>query len=570
MTRLITVPLNRPNGHDPVIYRASLAASGFDEWVFTHRNYPAGPWLLLNRQSLRDDTLDQLLIDRWSWSSDGMERTLRELYSRFHLDPSRVGSVRFGNDAGPIRQAITISDLKVYRYRPKTGENIADPRHRIWASDIAYNTHKQGTALYERDAIIGGLGSVLKARWERFGIYNEVFYSYSLTGRNLIRMGAFFTGVHEGATQLLKALGDMGSLVITLVDGAIDASLTFAGHLAAGDTEAIINGAVKAGLSVANGIDGVKRALQEAYELLQLVLSTPDIGYALYCYLDGLLESIPHTDKFKLAGQAGFAIGLEVLLFFASGGIANVARWVGQGVTKTANTARMLNKSDFLGPFPMQTLESMLNYARLKKAGKLTGNSEPPVIPIKVGDQKTITGGVNDTQKLASQQGITSKSTHSHSAENKKERNNCNHSWISIKMPSINEAIKENEKLINGMKNKSSMKEVMRGYEFENKAIRDNLKKMNLLSASAKYKCTKCGADQEVDVVGERQIGEAKSSNKKQYSKKGMQRRSLKDIQEKLFDATKKPRAKLDANHKDYEMVREKYARSGFETEAVY
>ncbi len=399
MTRLITVPLNRPNGHDPVIYRASLAASGFDEWVFTHRNYPAGPWLLLNRQSLRDDTLDQLLIDRWSWSSDGMERTLRELYSRFHLDPSRVGSVRFGNDAGPIRQAITISDLKVYRYRPKTGENIADPRHRIWASDIAYNTHKQGTALYERDAIIGGLGSVLKARWERFGIYNEVFYSYSLTGRNLIRMGAFFTGVHEGATQLLKALGDMGSLVITLVDGAIDASLTFAGHLAAGDTEAIINGAVKAGLSVANGIDGVKRALQEAYELLQLVLSTPDIGYALYCYLDGLLESIPHTDKFKLAGQAGFAIGLEVLLFFASGGIANVARWVGQGVTKTANTARMLNKSDFLGPFPMQTLESMLNYARLKKAGKLTGNSEPPVIPIKVGDQKTITGGVNDTQK---------------------------------------------------------------------------------------------------------------------------------------------------------------------------
>ncbi|WP_431688063.1 hypothetical protein [Hahella sp. NBU794] len=145
----------------------------------------------------------------------------------------------------------------------------------------------------------------------------------------------------------------------------------------------------------------------------------------------------------------------------------------------------------------------------------------------------------------------------------------CDHDWEAISQPSVAEATEANKKLIDKLGNKASRSGQKRGYAFENRAIEDNLPKMNLVSAGAEYKCKKCGQDQEVDVVGDRQIGEAKSTNANQYKNKGKQRKRLRDIQSKLFDPSLPPRAKIDGQNEDHQELKKRYENSGFEVEVV-
>jgi len=139
------------------------------------------------------------------------------------------------------------------------------------------------------------------------------------------------------------------------------------------------------------------------------------------------------------------------------------------------------------------------------------------------------------------------------------------HEWKEEDSKTIDEGKKDNEALAAGTKNKDAA----RGYAFENDAIDANKDKMDIQKVGAMYRCQKCGQEQEVDIVGKDQIGEAKSRNATQVKKKGKQARRLRDIQQKCFSSDKNPRAKLDGSLSDVEDSKQKYQERGFDGEVV-
>lgn len=129
------------------------------------------------------------------------------------------------------------------------------------------------------------------------------------------------------------------------------------------------------------------------------------------------------------------------------------------------------------------------------------------------------------------------------------ERKGCPpHNWI-INSPdkSPDETIKDRLSLAKNVKDQKSA----RGYGFEAAAIEEN-KKHGIEATDREYKCTKCGAIQEVDVVfKDGQLAECKSKNAKQMASKKVKRQAENyvDIQRQINElkkTTHQPLAKLD------------------------
>lgn len=145
----------------------------------------------------------------------------------------------------------------------------------------------------------------------------------------------------------------------------------------------------------------------------------------------------------------------------------------------------------------------------------------------------------------------------------------CDHTWEEISSKTPEEAKAKNSADISAMSASPSMAGQSRGYAFENKAIDTNMKEMKIKKCSVMYKCSLCGQDQEVDIVGEDQVAESKSRNFKQVSKRSQQARRIRDIQHKLISPAKNPRAKLDGSMSDATQSTEKYLGRGFDVEVV-
>lgn len=146
----------------------------------------------------------------------------------------------------------------------------------------------------------------------------------------------------------------------------------------------------------------------------------------------------------------------------------------------------------------------------------------------------------------------------------------CDHEWEQTnpgKTPA--DAAKANDDQIADNAGKPSMDDKMRGLAFENKAVADNQPKMDIQSVGAVYKCKKCGQEQEVDVVGKKQVAEAKSRTYKGVKGKSKQARRVRDIQHKMFDPTQNPLAKLDGSMADHADSTKKYLERGFNVEVL-
>jgi uncharacterized Zn-binding protein involved in type VI secretion len=139
------------------------------------------------------------------------------------------------------------------------------------------------------------------------------------------------------------------------------------------------------------------------------------------------------------------------------------------------------------------------------------------------------------------------------------------HAWKEISSKTVEEGKNDNNRLATVLKDKGSA----RGYAFENSAIDANMEIMEIQKVGAMFVCSKCGQDQEVDIVGKGQIGEAKSRKFGKVRKRGAQARRLRDIQQKLFNRNKNPRAKLDGSFDDVNLSVEKYQERGFDSEIV-
>jgi hypothetical protein len=126
---------------------------------------------------------------------------------------------------------------------------------------------------------------------------------------------------------------------------------------------------------------------------------------------------------------------------------------------------------------------------------------------------------------------------------------------------------KDNAKELEGKPSRANQK---RGYEFEAKAICKNAKRKNIDAVGRTYICSKCGQDQEIDIVFEDgQIAECSSRNFKGVTKgKSAQRKRQREIQASLNNEVK-PLAKLDRNLGDADQSAQYLREAGFEVEGI-
>ena len=134
---------------------------------------------------------------------------------------------------------------------------------------------------------------------------------------------------------------------------------------------------------------------------------------------------------------------------------------------------------------------------------------------------------------------------------------------------SADDQVSQLDKKISHLEGKPSRIEQKRGDEFEKKAVIDNKNKLPIDKCSKKYKCIKCPKTQEVDIVGNGRVAEAKSRKSKNVQKKSAQCKRLKGIQSQHFNPDKKPLAKIDGDLDDAEESRTIYERRGFDVEVV-
>ena len=349
--------------HNPVVYRSH--SSSRQAWIFAPSTFKSSPWLTLHRQSLRDNELDQFLVDRSSYSHDDIEIFLAKLYSQMGLGEEREPSMR--DDADPIRDAVRIGQIKDYKYpiAATDNPNIFSPGHIAWSNKARYLQNNIDSLDYSRYKIAFHLGEALKPRWQNYRIKNELYYDQNLLMRGLISTGAFFSGVIDGAESLAKALWELGKLTVTVVEGAVTAVAKFATDPPS--LGEVIEGCKQLGITIKKGYEELKALLEKATTIFNEILKDPGICYAVVSYIDGLAESMPHTDKLELFGKIVFEVGLEVILFLISGGIANVARRAGQAAVKTAKMASVAAKGQFIGPFPVKMLEEVIEFSHKKQ-----------------------------------------------------------------------------------------------------------------------------------------------------------------------------------------------------------
>lgn len=145
----------------------------------------------------------------------------------------------------------------------------------------------------------------------------------------------------------------------------------------------------------------------------------------------------------------------------------------------------------------------------------------------------------------------------------------CDHEWEMTDSKTIEDQKADNQENSDKLAGSPSKAGTKRGYDFENTAIDANVDILNIQACGAEFECTKCGISQEVDIVGENQVAEAKSRTAKGVKNKKKQCNNYLDIQKKNFDADTPPLAKLDSNHPQHEAAGAVYTRRGFATEVV-
>ncbi len=155
------------------------------------------------------------------------------------------------------------------------------------------------------------------------------------------------------------------------------------------------------------------------------------------------------------------------------------------------------------------------------------------------------------------------------------ESKNCPpHEWVLWKEgKSVDDATRVAQDRLAELSKSPSQSDTMRGVAFEQESMDLNNKKHPIDTVGAIYKCRRCGAEQEVDILfKDGQIAESKSANLKSVKKKSKQSQRLLDLQSSLNcnkGTNFKPLAKLDANHSDIDSVAQKYNERGYEVERL-
>lgn len=143
--------------------------------------------------------------------------------------------------------------------------------------------------------------------------------------------------------------------------------------------------------------------------------------------------------------------------------------------------------------------------------------------------------------------------------------------WYEFSRKSVEETKKKNSENAAILRSKPSKAIQASGPEFENRAIDENMDRLEIQATSVIYKCSVecCNNEQEVDILGKDRIAEAKSRTNKGWKNAKKQHRNYKEIQQKVF-VDGKPLAKADSSKlSDVSEFKELLSRRGFGTEIL-
>jgi hypothetical protein len=145
----------------------------------------------------------------------------------------------------------------------------------------------------------------------------------------------------------------------------------------------------------------------------------------------------------------------------------------------------------------------------------------------------------------------------------------CDHDWQETKRETPEETKQKNSDNAAVLRSKPSKASQAKGPEFENEAIDKNMEKLQVQATSVEFKCSKCGIQQEVDIVGKDQIAEAKNRTAKGVKGASQQHKNYRDIQAKRFNKEQKPVGKFPKDHPEATDVESIFSRRGFQAEGL-
>jgi hypothetical protein len=136
--------------------------------------------------------------------------------------------------------------------------------------------------------------------------------------------------------------------------------------------------------------------------------------------------------------------------------------------------------------------------------------------------------------------------------------------------PKLEDTLEENRQKADAARKARTSPGRIRGPLFENIAIESNRVKMNIQYTGVHFGCSLCGQPQEVDIIGENQLGEAKSQCLDlTLAKIDEQAPRLLSISRQLYGTKTQPLAKLDKSRVDHPDTAKLWSSFGFDTEIV-
>jgi len=143
------------------------------------------------------------------------------------------------------------------------------------------------------------------------------------------------------------------------------------------------------------------------------------------------------------------------------------------------------------------------------------------------------------------------------------------HEWYEDSRETPSETKKKNNDNAAKLRSKPSKAAQATGPEFENRAIDENMDKLDIKATSVIYKCRLCPEQQEVDILGKDRIAESKSRTNKGWKNSSKQHRNYTEIQQQVFGGGE-PLAKAEGSKlSDVTDFQDRLSRRGFGTEIL-
>lgn len=350
----------------PSAKRLLARASNQKLWVFLGAAVPLTPWMVLHRESYTDTDLESFYMDGGGFRGAGMHNAY-DLALQFGLiDPHARMNANPWSYIGLVKDAIMSGQIKAIKFTDNAENyaNLTHPNSYFWVGPTAQQASGNGQSQTE-DRLIIELGGLLLGRWRQADKDNAEFVHEPWLSRISLEAHAALNGAKDACKDLWVDLKQLGHVVVNKAAGAYHAVANFSLASLEVNFSQLQAKLAAVGLGIYSSAQSLKTALEQGYSILSTLLKQRRICEAVFCFLDGYMESVGHIAGIRSFAKGVITIGVDILLalaaIFATAGLGAVVEGsaaLTRIVTATANAAQKV--SEFVGPFTRKAIELMV------------------------------------------------------------------------------------------------------------------------------------------------------------------------------------------------------------------